>query len=278
VPEVFGLFVVVAIALVVVGVVVTQRQREATEVAYRQTCLDHGLVPTDAPLGLTDATLSGFDLLPRGDRDCSAVWGMEGPVALTLGPATVTSRVAGFEWWWEDRETRQDGNGATHTTWVRRSVLVAAIRLPDPYVLPRIRVETEGLFARLGVFGRGDFQVESEEFNRRYDVRARDPERAIRLFDAGFQESLLGRFEGSAFELAGDLALVVVPAPRAGPPLSGGARRGGAAGVAAWFDRSGDRIRTDPAIVVALPGVRERAVALLQAMPASWWRAVGGAS
>ena len=60
--------------------------------------------------------------------------------------------------------------------------------------------------------------------------------------------------------------------PSGGFTISGTARRGGAGGLAGLFSRSGDRIRTDPAIVQALPGVRLRAVALLEAMPAGWWR------
>ena len=109
-------------------------------------------------------------------------------------------------------------------------------------------------------------------------MRVRDPEAAIRLFDADFQQQLLGLFAGTAFELAGDLALVVTDTPATGFAMS--ARRGGADGLAGLFGRSGDRIRTSPDIVRALPTMRQRSAALLQAMPEGWWRGLalrGGA-
>ena len=270
-PVTFLLVVVLGIALVIGAAVLSQRQRDAVEATYRQVCVDHGLEPTDLPLGASDSWLSQFDLLPRGDRDHSAVWGMQGPVELTFGDDTVDRDLcAAFEWWWEDKQTSTDSKGHHQTRWVRRSCVAALVRLPAPYVMPRIRVEGEGMFARLGIGGRGDFQVESEEFNKRYDVRVRDREAAIRLFDADFQQQLLGLFAGSTFELAGDLALVVADTPAGGFAMT--ARRGGASGLAGLFGRSGDRIRTSPDIVQALPTMRQRAVALLRAMPDGWWR------
>lgn len=271
VPVLPAVFAVVVAVAIVGGLVLARRQRDRIEAAYQQVCRDHGLAPTDTPLGTSDDWLAQFELLPRGDRDHSAVWGVEGPVELQLAGSAVATTCAAFEWWWEDKHTRRSRKGGTRTTWRRRSVLVAVVRLPAPYVMPRIRVEAEGLFARFGVGGRGDFQVESEAFNRRYDVRVRDRHAAIRLFDPEFQSQLLGRFEGTTFELAGDLALVAIPTPSGGLATTS-ARRGGTGGLAQILTRSGDRLRTDPAIVQALPGVRHRAVALLQAMPDGWWR------
>ena len=263
-----------AVGAVVVGLVVLgAQQRDRVEALYAQVCRDHGLEPTDVPLGASDAWLSQFDLLPRGDRDCSAVWGMQGPVDLVLGGTEVVTTCAAFEWWWEDEQTSTDSKGNRRTSWVRRSCLAALVRVPAPWVMPRVRVEREGMFARFGIGGRGDFQVESEEFNRCYDVRVRDPQAAIRLFDADFQHEMLGRFDGTAFELAGDLALVVTDAPGSlGLSVGLGARRGGPGGLLGLFSRAGDRIRTDPDIVRALPTMRMRAQALLRAMPEGWWR------
>ena len=265
---------VLVVGAVVVGLaVLSARQRDRVEALYAQTCRDHGLEPTDVPLGSSDAWLSQFELLPRGDRDHSAVWGMQGPVDLELGGDRVAGECAAFEWWWEDRQTSSDGKGNRRVTWERRSCLAALVRVPAPYVMPRIRVEDEGFLARFGVGGRGDFQVESEEFNRHYDVRVRDPQAAIRLFDAEFQQQMLGLFEGTNFELAGDLALVVTDAPVAlSFAVGGGARRGGPSGLAALFSRAGDRISTNPDVVAALPAMRHRAAALLRAMPDGWWR------
>lgn len=265
--------VVVVGALLVGMAVLVARQRDAVEAAYQQVCRDHGLRPTDTPLGTSDAWLVQFELLPRGDRDHSAVWGVEGPAPLDLAGVPVAAECAAFEWWWEDRQTSTDAKGNTRTTWKRRSCLAALVRLPAPYVMPRVRVEEEGMLARFGVGGRGDLQVESEEFNRRYDVRTADRTAAIRLLDADFQHRMLTTFDGTAFELAGDLALVVVDAPLSTSFSVGGiTRRGGPGGVWGLLSSQGDRIRAHPAIVQALPGVRHRAVALLQAMPDGWWR------
>lgn len=67
---------VVFIVAVVAGLlVVARRQRDRIETAYAHVCRDHGLAPTDTPLGASDTWLSQFELLPRGDRDHSAVWG-----------------------------------------------------------------------------------------------------------------------------------------------------------------------------------------------------------
>lgn len=265
---------VLVVGAFVVGMaVLTSRQRDKLEAAYQQLCLDHRLQPTDTPLGTSDAWLAQFERLPRGDRDCSAVWGIEGPAELTLDGQPVTVDCAAFEWWWEDEQSSTDSRGNRKVEWERRSCLAALVRLPDPYLMPRVRVDAEGLFARMGIGGRGDFQVESEEFNNRFDVRVRDPQAAIRLFDADFQHQMLERFEGVAFELAGDLALVATDAPVATRFVVGGqARRGGPGGLAGLFSRSGDRIHTNPAIVQALPTMRLRAMALVQAMPEGWWR------
>ena len=265
---------ILVVGAAIIGLaVVRARQRDRVEALYRQLCRDHGLLPTDRPLGASDAWLAQFELLPRGDRDCSAVWGVQAPDGVTLAGEELAVDVAAFEWWWEDEQTTTDSKGNRRTRWVRRSCLAALVRLPAPYVMPRVRVEREGMFARFGIGGRGDFQVESEEFNRRYDVRVRDPQAAIRLFDADFQQQMLGLFDGTAFELAGDLALVVSETPAATSFSVGGqARRGGPGGLLGLLSRDGDRIRTDPAIVRALPTMRHRATALLQAMPEGWWR------
>jgi hypothetical protein len=278
----FVLFLLVGAVVVAVGIgaaVLSQRRMQQMEHTYQQLCLDHGLAPTDRPLGLSDAWLAQFGLLPKGDRNCSAVWGVEGPGSITVDGQPLDVDCAAFEWWWEDRQTSRDANGHTRTTWVRKSVMACVVRLPAPYLMPRISVEPSGFFARLGLGGRG-FEVESEEFNRRYDVRVERPDVAIRLFSADFQLRMLETFTGATFELAGDLAVVGFPTPGSSSwsfGSGGGPTRGGAGGLAGMLGMGGgDRIRADVRIVEALPGVRHRGLAMLHAMPDSWWRAVAG--
>lgn len=254
------------LVLAVGGWLWSRHRRDQMERLYAQVCRDQRLTPTDRPLGLSDQWLGQFGLLPRGDRHCSAVWGMEGEVDLTLGDQRVRAPCAAFEWWWENRSRDEDGPDTYH----RRAAVVAALRLPEPWLMPRVRVEREGLLARFGIGGRGDFQVESEEFNRRYDVQARDREAAIRLFTPAFQEELLTRFDGATFELSGDVAMLVTSSDtNGGFTVTGGfgsARRIG----------TRDRVGTDLQVIRELPVARHQAVALLQSMPATWWRAVDG--
>lgn len=93
---------------------------------------------------------------------------------------------------------------------------------------------------------------------------------------------MLETFTGATFELAGDLAAIGFPTPGSSSWSFGGggnATRGGAAGLAGMLGMGGgDRIRADVRIVEALPGVRHRGLAILHAMPDSWWRAVAGGS
>ena len=88
-PVLFPVLVVLGLALVVGVTVLGARQREQLEDLYRQVCLDHGLAATDTPLGTSDQWLAQFELLPRGDRDHSAVWGVQGPAEVTIGGTTV---------------------------------------------------------------------------------------------------------------------------------------------------------------------------------------------
>lgn len=187
-------------------------------------------------------------LLPEGDRVHSAVWGLEEDTTLALGGSQVGVRVAAFEWWWEDRRTSTDSNGNTSTSWDRESIVAALVRLPEPADLPGILVQREGVFSRMGMCGRGDFQVESEEVNRCYDIRVTDKKRAIRLFDADFQAALLRDFADVTFEVGGSWALVVSGTPSA-RVFAGESRRGGTPGTAGWFTRDGDLVRHDEEIV-----------------------------
>lgn len=249
---------------------------ERMEAAYREVAAAHAMTPSEHPLGQSDDWLQrSFLLLPDGDRDRSAVWCLQAATTLDLGRSAVRAEVSAFEWWWEDRQTSRDANGHTSTTWDRRSLVAALVRLPPPADLPGVKVQREGVFARMGLGGRGDFQVESEEVNRRYDLRTSAPHQAIRLFDADFQTALLRDFPDVTFELGGSWALVVSGTPST-RIFAGRSRRGGEPGIGGWFTRSGDLIRHDEGILAELPVVAEHAARLLEAMPADFWRAVTG--
>ncbi len=245
----------------------------AMEEDYRRICAEHGFEPTDQPLGMTDRDLVTLGLLPRGDRAFSAAWGVQAQSALELASLEVPAETAAFEWWWEEKQTHRNADGQVTTTWHRRSAMVALVRLPG-WDMTRISCEPSGWFTRMGVTGRRDFRTESAEFNRRYQVKVSDPQLAIRLFEPEMQVALLEDFAGSSFEMDGELVAVRFATPGSRWFGSTESTRRGADSWLGIFQTGGDRIRTDPAIVAALPVVRRRGLDLLAAMPASWWRAL----
>lgn len=282
-PPDFSSFVAIAIFVGIVffvaAVVINAsgKQRLASmEEQYLRLCEEHGFEPTDQPLGLTDRSLASLGLLPEGDREFSSVWGVQTPSTIELDGKPVSVESAAFEWWWEERQTHRDPNGNTTTTWLRQSAMVALVRLPG-WNMTRISCQPSGWFARMRISGRRDFRTESAEFNRRYQVQVSDPQLAIRLFEPDMQVALLERFAGSSFELDGELAAIRFATPGSKWRGSNEATRGSET-VFGIFRVGGDRVRTDPAIVAALPSVRRQGLDILAAMPASWWRAIRGGS
>lgn len=276
----FVLIVLVGIAVAAFAVYsgVAGRTRLAKmEEEYRRICAEHGFEPTDQPLGLSDSQLVTLGLLPRGDRAFSAVWGVQAPATLELAGSSVPVESSAFEWWWEERQTHTDANGNTQTTWHRRSSMVTLVRFRG-WNLTRISCEPAGWFNRMGITGRRDFKTESAEFNRRYDIKVSDPQLAIRLFEPEMQLALLEGFAGSSFELDGELAAVRFTTPGSKWSGSTESTRRGAESLLGIFQTGGDRIRTNPAIVAALPVVHRQGLELLTSMPASWWRALQGGS
>lgn len=265
---VFMLGVVAVLGLGVLAFVVQGHARDATERAYRQMLAAHGLRESDMPLGLRDDQLRAFDLLPSGDRDSSAVWGSHGSIEVVLAGATQLLEACAFEWWWEDEHTSTDSQGHQQTSYQRRSTLACLCRLPDELASPYLRVAREGLLARMGIGKGGDFRVESDAFNKAFDVRVEDAATAIRLFDAGFQERFLQEHAQRYFEL-GDVWLVVVH-DAAGSGI--GFRRGGDSGLTGLFGRGGDRAVGSTETLAALPGMLETARWLLQLIPEGYWR------
>lgn len=93
-----------------------------------------------------------------------------------------------FDYSYETHST--DSEGRT-TTQVHRYA-VCALRLPAP--MPRVELVPEGLLGRVGtMLGMQDIELESEDFNRRYRVRADEPKRAYDVLPARTMEALLAR-------------------------------------------------------------------------------------
>lgn len=242
-----AVLVAVVVVLGLLGVWAAHRYQVKMRAALDALCTRDGLVRTDTPCGLSAATLAGrFDATPRGSRRTRVLDGVEGPVTLEVDGRSHTIQVSAFTWRYEQRRT--DGKGNTSHRW--RSTPVTIVRLPRP-IPGTIAIRPEGVLGRLG-FARGDQQLESDEFNRRFRVEGDDPHLTVTFLDAAMQERFVSRYVGRAVHLEHDLVVL-----------------------------GGDPGHRDPAFPDAiglLPALAQDAVALLQAAPPSLWRTVWPAS
>lgn len=246
-----GVFIAVIVAIVAFGAYWFWSHQK-TEEAFQTLLTRDGLMPTSQPCGLPDGLLVMLRACPKGDRRYGVKYGVTGPVSAKVNGASQELDCAAFVWWWEERQTRTDGKGHTTTTYSKRDRVVGAIALPAE--VPSVSIAPEGLLTKWGIGGRGDFQVESEEFNRRFDVRVadRDAPLAIRLFDAQFQRFLLEMFRGRSIELFGRVLLV-----------------------------AGDPAGEDSALfgdIKELPGARRDAALIASRLPESFWRGLASGS
>jgi len=95
-----------------------------------------------------------------------------------------------FDYSYETHSTDSKGH---RTTQVHRYA-VCALKLP--VALSRVELVPESFLGRFGtMLGMQDIELESEDFNRRYRVRADDPRRAYDVLPARTMEALLARPE-----------------------------------------------------------------------------------
>ena len=244
-----GTFIVVVVILVVVVAIAVRRGQRSHD-AYLRVIEREGLEPTEQPCGLTESSLADLDVCPVGGRGHGLRFAAHGtqPAEVAGTPAEVD--VAVFQWWWEEHRTDPSGDSTGH--WVEHDHAVAAVRLPVP--VPHVTISPEGRSTRLGIGGRDDVQVESEEFNRRFDVDAHDTEDhlVMRLLDPAFQQLLVEEFDGRSIELADDLLVVAGRADDTPPPDEPELR----------------------GTVAQLPAARRDALRLVAALPSSFLRGV----
>lgn len=138
----------------------------------------------------------GFSLLRRGDGR-----GVENVVS---GEDDDGLPVRVFDYWFYDQHT--DAKGNTSRRYSRFTC--AILPLPDLHA-PRLRIEPEHLLSRLGdALGFKDQQFESEEFNRRFQVRCDDARFASTVVDARMMDWLLGLRGDHRIELLGAHVLI----------------------------------------------------------------------
>lgn len=73
----------------------------------------------------------------------------------------------------------------------RQSHVVHVVGMGLPAFLPDLDLSPDGVLARLSAFGRGDLDLESEEFNKRWRVEAPDPRFAHAVLHPRLMERLV---------------------------------------------------------------------------------------
>lgn len=242
------MFIAVLVIFAIVMFVAIRRGQRSHD-AYLRVVRREGLELTDAPFGLTASKLSDLDVCPAGGRNHGLRFAAQSTDPLELGGSRVQADVAVFQWWWEEWANRA---GESTGDWVEHDQAVAVVRLP--VAMPHVTIAPEKRAARWGIGGRDDVQVESEEFNRRFDVDGHDTDGqlVLRLLDPAFQQLLVEGFDGRQVELAEDLLVVAGRADDTPPPEEP--------------DLQGT--------VAQLPAARRDALRLADALPASFLRGI----
>lgn len=184
------IFLAFAAAVVAIGVLSYQakirRQRELAALAHA-----HGLdFAFDDPFGTVGEP---FTLFGKGDERGveNVLWGEWQGLA-----------VRAFDYWYYDEST--DSNGRSSRTYSR----FCCALVPVGAACPRLAIEEENVLTRLAdAFTFDDIGFESEEFNRRFDVRGGDERFAHALVDARMMDWLLRHGNGYAFEVVGNRLL-----------------------------------------------------------------------
>lgn len=235
------LFVVAVILIFGLQFVLQKRMRDAFEAFITQTDWELGL----GRLRLDALDLGALDILEAGDRRNGVEFPAQRTLTRTIGGVATTAAVGVFTWWWETRSTDNDGNAQ----YSKSHTVVAVTTMP--WVSPKIAIGSEGLFAKLGIGGRRDMQVESDEFNRQFRIDVADRNRpvAIRLLDAGFQQAMLQVFRTRKVEFLDQ-----------------------------WVFLEGDTSRRSeqwPGRLGQYPGASSDLETFLGVVPAGYWRALG---
>jgi hypothetical protein len=183
---------VVALALVIAFAVWSYQRAKARRDALFTFAATNGLeYSRDDPYGLVDLP---FHLFSLGDgRGCENV----------LSGSWKGLSVREADYWYYDQST--DADGKTSRSYHRFSIVLAGLDLS----IPQVSIQREGLMSRLAEHvGFRDIQFESEEFNRRFQVKSQDREFAYKLLDARMMRWLLDDAQDTRFELLGNQVLV----------------------------------------------------------------------
>jgi hypothetical protein len=184
---------VVLIAIAVIGGIAlsfylkAKRRQELQAFATR-----HGLQFSAAdPFGLLGWP---FDLFRKGDG--------RGVENVLWGPWQGRDPVTAFDYWYYTEST--DSKGSRTRSYSRFSCAMIEV----PATFPHLEIARENLFTRLAdSMGMEDIEFESPEFNRRYNVKAKERRFAYEVLDARMLDWLVGFDQGYAFEVLGNRLL-----------------------------------------------------------------------
>jgi hypothetical protein len=176
-----------AIAAVVLSLYLKAKRRDA----FRAFARGHGLQYSEGdPLNLLAWP---FSLFHRGDGRGieNSLWGSwEG------------QPMQAFDYWYYTESTDSQG----HRTRSYHRFSCALVEVPASF--PHLEIAREGLFTRLADhLGLEDIEFESPEFNRRYNVKAKERKFAYELLDARMIEWLVDFDQGLAFAVLGNRVL-----------------------------------------------------------------------
>ncbi|MDP9341559.1 MAG: hypothetical protein M3Q23_05505 [Actinomycetota bacterium] len=103
-----------------------------------------------------------------------------------------------FDYWYYEESTDSKGNRTKN--YYRFSCVVSVL----PFASPHLSVTRENLFTRLADhLGFEDINFESEDFNRKFQIKSKDRKFATDLIDARMMQWMLATQNGWAYELSG---------------------------------------------------------------------------
>lgn len=163
-----------------------QRQREMRSLALGQR-LDFSL---DDPF---DTLGERFSLLQKGDGRGveNVMWGFWHEL-----------EIRAFDYWYFEESS--DSNGHRSKSYYRFDCVITQVDAR----CPQLQISEENLFTRLAdALTFRDIEFESEEFNRRFNVKGPDERFATAFCDARLMDWLMEHGDGYAFEVVGDRLL-----------------------------------------------------------------------
>jgi hypothetical protein len=182
---IFGLFAILAVALLAGGVISSSRRRDAAKATATSLGLQYA---TGDPLDLVHLP---HRLFRKGDRR---------RIETTLHGVRSGRPIALCDYVYTD--ITHNADGSTHESDTRLSL--CAVTLDDP--LPWIAISPEGLGRRfLNAISVGnDVQFESDEFNRAFVILSADRDFAYTLIDAAMMEWLMETARSLQMEIDGE--------------------------------------------------------------------------